>query len=329
MLEEARPSSSFHLMSAVQALNRVFSYYFLFLTQLFALPSTDTSLVNLCLSNIAFTMTFHSGLAKSVARTKTDEKMGKVKQFVRDLRSRLSPSNAQTRGPFRTSHHLAAASLPTDQCRKSPSTPSTSPSSAIYNTSSTTSSNPERTIDQNADVEERHCTQEGNVDSKNIPHRHTASAHLPTSRSLTARGRSSESFPHRPLCHEQQMAATKLRQSRSHTLSLSSRSSPSTWSFACYSARRLEREHDDAISDSGSSFGSLSGWGVTTGENENLEQLTGEAICGETQDALPDTLPSHGPSFKQDTDDFDILPDWAIVEDDPDYNVQFVRDSDM
>jgi hypothetical protein len=274
-------------------------------------------------------MTFHLGLAKSVARTKVDVKPGKVKQFMRGLRSRLSLSNMKTRGPSSTSDHLATAYPLTNERRKSSSTPSTLPSPAIHHTSPTTSSNPQRIEDQNEVGEEHHCTEEGNVDAENIPHRHPASAPLPTSSSIAARGRSSESFPHRLLRRDQQMAATELRQSRSHTLSLSSRSSPSTWSFACSSARRLEREHDDATSDSGFSFGSLSGWGVTTGENENLEQPTGEAVCGETQDALPDTLPSHGPSFEQDSKEFDMLPDWADVEDNPDYNVQIVRDTDM
>jgi hypothetical protein len=284
-----------------------------------AVPITHTCLVNLRLGKILTTMTFHSGLAKVFARTKADLNMGNVKQFMHGLRSRLQLSKPKASGSS-TSDRMAATSPLTNERCESSSTPSTLPLSTIHHTPATASSNLERTIYLNEDGEERHSTEESNVDDENIPHRHPASTPLPTSSSDTARGRS--------LRHEQQMVTTELRQSRSHTLSLSSRSSTSTWSFACSSARRIEHEHEESFNGSEPSFGSLSGWGFTAAENEDRVEPSEGPAQAETQDAFPN-MPSSGPSSEQDSDEFDVLPDWADVEDDPDYNVLLVRVSDM
>jgi hypothetical protein len=76
-------------------------------------------------------------------------------------------------------------------------------------------------------------------------------------------------------------------------------------------------------------FGSLSGWGVTADESDSHEQPAGEAVCGETQDALSGTMRPSVSCPTQESGEFDMLPDWADVEDDPDYNVLLVRDSDL
>jgi hypothetical protein len=270
-------------------------------------------------------MAFHLGLSKVLARTKAEGKMGRVKQFMRGLRSRLSPSKTKASD---TSGSLAAASPRTtnEQC-KSPFTLSMLPTSANKDIPPVT----QRTTDQEEDVEDVHSTEDKNLDGENTLHRRPALAPLRTSSSRTARNRSSESFPYRPLpaIDERHSVAPELRQARSYTLSLSSDSSTSTWSFACRSARRIEREHEGSGSDSGSSFGSLGGWGVTIGDDGGHEQASGEAAREDIPDVLSDNTPPSESSRDQESDDFDLLPDWADVEDDADYNVRFVRDSDM
>jgi hypothetical protein len=73
-------------------------------------------------------MAFHLGLSKVLARTKAEGKMGKVKQFMRGLRSLLSPSKTKASD---TSGSLAAASpRTTNEQRKSPFTLSMLPTSA-------------------------------------------------------------------------------------------------------------------------------------------------------------------------------------------------------
>jgi hypothetical protein len=134
------------------------------------------------------------------------------------------------------------------------------------------------------------------------------------------RDQSSESFPLRPVPPveiEQEIDAQP--------------SSTSTWSFACQSARRIEREHEGSISDSGSSFGSLCGWGVTLGENVDNEQQSGESQWGEFQDAaFHSNISSSGGGPAQTNDaEFNMLPDWSDVEGDPEYNVAYVRDCDV
>jgi hypothetical protein len=136
---------------------------------------------------------------------------------------------------------------------------------------------------------------------------------------------SSESFPLRPFEIEggidtQRNSTPELPRSSSQTLSLSRKGSTPNWSFVCQSARHVEQKRESSISDSGSSFGSLCGWGVTHNANVGY---------GPSGEPAHSNIPSSRQWNAQEGDDeFDMLPDWSDVEDDPDYNVQLMRDSD-
>jgi hypothetical protein len=110
-------------------------------------------------------------------------------------------------------------------------------------------------------------------------------------------------------------SVTQLQQSSSHTLSLSSESSATTWSFACRSARRIEGEHElpGIDEDQTSSFDSLSGWGV--------------GDVAEPTSSLIQRL-EHAAVIMSDAE-FNALPDYSDVEDDLAYDEPFIRDADM
>lgn len=116
---------------------------------------------------------------------------------------------------------------------------------------------------------------------------------LQTELLLVASRASSLSFPLRSSrLDESEHGAEESQSSRSQTVSLSSLSSTSTWSFGCKGARRVER--DEA--------------GV-----DNFQE---KASC------------SVGPWFMSD-EEFQALPDWSDVEEDSEYNVQFGQDSEV
>lgn len=122
---------------------------------------------------------------------------------------------------------------------------------------------------------------------------------------------------HNDATDEQRSFSCELPQLSSRTVTLSSTSRTSTWSFACRSARRVEREHEGRDeSDMESSFGSLDGWGVSsTPEQQEINPI-------------PDSRRHKHDSFMSDKD-FDALPEWSDVEDESEYNEPFQRDSDV
>lgn len=104
---------------------------------------------------------------------------------------------------------------------------------------------------------------------------------------------SSGSFPLRSSwLDESEDGAEESQNSRSQTVSLSSISSTSKWSFACRCARRVERDE------------------------EGVDNLQEDASC------------SAGSRFMSD-EEFHALPDWSDVEGDSEYNVHFEQDSDV
>jgi hypothetical protein len=100
----------------------------------------------------------------------------------------------------------------------------------------------------------------------------------------------------------------------SHTLSLSEVGSDSTWSFACRSARRIEGEHELSDIDEGavSSSVSLSVWSV-----------------GDIAEPSPLRVHQIHHALKMSDAEFDALPDYSDVEDDPDYDEPIVGDADV
>jgi hypothetical protein len=122
------------------------------------------------------------------------------------------------------------------------------------------------------------------------------------------------------------------QQSSSRTLSLASTSSDSTWSFACQSARRIKREHERGYQseDDGSegSFGSLSGWGVTIHDNTSVQQAP------EVPENIVTCPPNSSAGLNEQVfvisdAEFDALPDWSDVEDEPEYNAPLVKDTEV
>jgi hypothetical protein len=114
----------------------------------------------------------------------------------------------------------------------------------------------------------------------------------------------------------QRSSQTELYTRSARTLSLTSTaSSKSSWSFACRSARRVEREHagpnDPNINSDESSFGSLEGWGVTT------------------QNSNDDLILHHKHESYMSDEDFAALPDYSDVEDDEEYDERYVQDDDV
>ena len=154
-------------------------------------------------------------------------------------------------------------------------------------------------------------------------------------------------------------------QIRSRALSLEEGSSKSSLSFTCRSARRIERQSGYPYEDGdASSFGSLAGWGVIcNGEDgqevverggENHETGVGSderAFSSPNACCAPHSAwPAVSSSFTEQTSDsygsflryigtadiesssptmseeqFDALPDWSDVEDDPEYDTFFVK----
>jgi hypothetical protein len=118
------------------------------------------------------------------------------------------------------------------------------------------------------------------------------------------------------------------RRSSARTLSLSTPSSHSSFSFACRDARRTERTYAQEIETL--SFGSLDGWGVGSDD----EEIQGLPNNGLVPPSLPQTLPSPSsagskhPSFMSD-EGFAALPDYSDVENDPEYEEPYVSDSDV
>jgi hypothetical protein len=162
-------------------------------------------------------------------------------------------------------------------------------------------------------------------------------------RSLSTSDVSRDSFSWRPLqpnegkgCVEELGSSfTKLRGSRSPALSLSSKSSTSTRSFACRSARRIERKHETAedAQDDVSCFGSLSGWGIGGGRTSAgpamLSRFSIECGTVHTARTLDPLAKEDKPAFIISNVEFNALPDWSDVEDDPEHNVHFEQDSDI
>jgi hypothetical protein len=166
---------------------------------------------------------------------------------------------------------------------------------------------------------------------------------------------SSESFPTRRTKREHDLIAPRsamaqLQHTRSQTLSISSRSSSSTWSFACQSARRVEREYDeqdDNVDDDASPFGSLSERSTASADDARPNRSDAENIpeqnkpCKRTTGVQPVSLlteetdgSSHTPQVSEQNSNlgdaaFDALPDWSDIENDPEYNEPFKREADM
>lgn len=134
----------------------------------------------------------------------------------------------------------------------------------------------------------------------------------------------------------------KLKSYSSHTLSVSSRSSASTWSFACRSARRIEREHRDGVDDDdASSFGSLSGWRVTysdkTAGGESLKMCAMDFGMQEAQwsnasswRSMSSSSPSRHESgiMAMSDAEFHALPDYSDIESDSAYDSPYSPGSD-
>jgi len=150
------------------------------------------------------------------------------------------------------------------------------------------------------------------------------------------------------------LAMSKKQMTHSKTSSLTSKDSDSTWSFACRSAHRIERDDDAALDcdDDTLSFGSLVGWGIDhVGLNTNDSSMPDTSdtriLYGDAQEASENCtghsqrpssitrqsfdscdlflesigLPVHETSFPRMSDEqFEALPDWTDVENDTEYN---------
>jgi hypothetical protein len=134
-------------------------------------------------------------------------------------------------------------------------------------------------------------------------------------------------------------SVSELPHFRSHTVSLSSESSSSTWSFACQSACRVEQaqqEQKAASGDDVSSFASLSVWDVTFGDDEgdrlplrfNVPDTSDYADVQRGDRFSSPAQPSNQIPFIMDAE-FDALPDWSDVEYDPEYNTPYIDDSEV
>jgi hypothetical protein len=121
-----------------------------------------------------------------------------------------------------------------------------------------------------------------------------------------------------------------LQHSRSRIWKCSSKSSASTWSFACLSARHVERENEEWTDDEDlSSFGSLSGWDITrTDTISDMEDAPGCFYIPGGEVFSSSTQTNKQVTFVSDAD-FDALPDWSDAEEDPGYNEAFVPDSSV
>ncbi|KAF1939404.1 hypothetical protein EJ02DRAFT_257943 [Clathrospora elynae] len=118
--------------------------------------------------------------------------------------------------------------------------------------------------------------------------------------------------------------------SASRTLSLANvtKTGPS-WSFTCRSARPIERNKARlGESSDASSFGSLAGWGMKHGnsrcgekddsdQKESIHSLASTIIVYDVDHPQRNIL--YRPVRLSD-EEFDALPDWSDVEDDPEYN---------
>ncbi|CAO2651745.1 Nn.00g000280.m01.CDS01 [Neocucurbitaria sp. VM-36] len=128
--------------------------------------------------------------------------------------------------------------------------------------------------------------------------------------------------------------------SSSRTLSLTSVSSSSTWSFACRSAHRVEQGNEEMNEDDVSSFGSLNGWGVTKCEKASYDLVNEPApnalsalssLTNDPSDSYesfmryiePSNTDGSRPTISD--EEFDALPDWSDVEDDPEYNASIIK----
>lgn len=128
----------------------------------------------------------------------------------------------------------------------------------------------------------------------------------------------------------------------SRALRLSSINSGTSWSFVCRSAQRLEQEREEIDDDDdASSFGSLTGWGVAN-YGQTVSGITNKGPLRNEPSALPSPTEESDDSYQSflryidvsddDTscpmmskEEFDALPDWSDVEDDPLYNTPFPK----
>jgi hypothetical protein len=111
-----------------------------------------------------------------------------------------------------------------------------------------------------------------------------------------------------------QNSVPEVRHFSSHTLSLFSESSGTTWSFTCRSARRIEGEHElpGINEDTATSFGSLSRWDV-----------------GDIAEPSPLRVQQVHHALNMSDAEFDVLLDYSDIEDDPAYDEPFIRDADV